>query len=217
MATIRVLLVDDHTLLRAGLRALLSGLEGVEVVAEAADGLQALELAESTRPDLVLTDIAMPKLNGLELAARLGERRPEIRVIFLSMHLEEEYVREALRVGAAGYLLKDSGTAELEMAIRAVARGQSFLSPAVSTKVMADYQRITKGGGSTDDPLTPRQREVLRFIAEGHSTKAIARRLGLSVKTVETHRAQLMDRLNIHEVAGLVRYAIRAGLVRPEV
>ena len=217
MATIRVLLVDDHTLLRAGLRALLSGFEGVEVVAEAADGLQALELAESTRPDLVLTDIAMPKLNGLELAARLGERRPEIRVIFLSMHLEEEYVREALRVGAAGYLLKDSGTAELEMAIRAVARGQSFLSPAVSTKVMADYQRITKGGGSTDDPLTPRQREVLRFIAEGHSTKAIARRLGLSVKTVETHRAQLMDRLNIHEVAGLVRYAIRAGLVRPEV
>lgn len=213
MTPIRVLLADDHRLLRAGLRALLEEMEGIEVVGEAADGGEALELVESHHPDIVLTDIAMPVLNGLALAARVGQAHPETKVIILSMHSSEEYVCQALRAGAVGYLLKDSGTSELELAIRAVARGESYLSPAVSKHVIADYIKRTGSETGSNDLLTPRQREVLKLIAEGHSTKAIARTLGISVKTVETHRAQLMERLDIRDVAGLVRYAIRVGMV----
>ena len=216
MAVTRVLLADDHALLRAGVCALLHGMAEVEVVAEAGDGVQALALVEVHRPDVVMTDIAMPKLSGLELAVRLSETHPEVRVIILSMHSDEEYVREAMMAGAAGYLLKDSATAELELALRTVARGQTYLSPAVSAQVMASYQRLARGGGVADDPLSPRQHEVLRMIAQGMTTKAIARALGVSVKTVESHRAQLMERLDIHDIAGLVRYAIRTGLVNAD-
>jgi DNA-binding NarL/FixJ family response regulator len=214
MTTIRVLIADDHTLVRAGIRALLQDLEGVEVVAEAGDGREALALVEAHRPDVLLTDIAMPLMTGLELAGRVVHDFAATKVIILSMHASEEYACRALQVGAAGYLLKDSGLAELEIAVRAVARGETYLSPAVSKHVIADYLQRTGGVSSELNRLTLRQREVLRQIAEGKTTKAIARGLGVSVKTVETHRTQLMGRLEIHDVAGLVRFAIRIGLVQ---
>jgi DNA-binding NarL/FixJ family response regulator len=216
MNPIRVLLADDHTLLRAGLRSLLEALEGVVVVAEASDGTEALRLIEIHRPELVLLDIAMPKLTGLDVAVRVAESFSSTRVIIVSMHVDEEYVRKAIMAGAAGYLLKDSGTSELEMAVRAVARGETYLSPAVSTHLIARCQRHEWGEISLADSLTARQREVLQLIVQGLSTKAIARKLEISIKTVETHRTQLMDRLNIHDVAGLVRYALRIGLIKLE-
>jgi DNA-binding NarL/FixJ family response regulator len=215
MGPIRVLVADDHTIVRAGICALLQAMEGVEVVAEAADGREALALAEAHRPDIVLTDIAMPVMSGLELAACVARDLAPTRLIILSMHASEEYASRALQAGAEGYLLKDSGLAELEIAVRAVARGASYLSPAVSKYVIAEYLRRT-GGAAAEGPLTPRQREILRLVAEGLTTKGIARRLGISVKTVESHRAQTMGRLGIRDVAGLVRYAIRTGLIGPE-
>jgi DNA-binding NarL/FixJ family response regulator len=215
MAPLRVLLVDDHALVRAGMRSLLQDLPDVEVVAEAGDGAGALAAAERERPDVVLMDIAMKGMNGLEAAARLRERLPEVKVIILSMHTSEEYVLLALRAGAAAYLIKDSATAELELALKCVMRGETYLSPAISRQVVDGYvQRV--GASAGPEPLTPRQREVLKRIAEGRSTKEIAFELNLSVKTVETHRAQIMERLGIRDVAGLVRYAMRAGLVPPE-
>jgi DNA-binding NarL/FixJ family response regulator len=213
MKPIRVLIVDDHALLRAGLRGLLAGLEGVEVVGEAADGLKALELVGALRPDILMTDIAMPGLDGLGLTAAVAVVSAQTRVIILSMHTESEYADKAVRSGAAGYLVKDSGTAEVEMAIRAVARGETYLSPAVSKHVVAGYARMAEAQAADPGPLTPRQREVLKLIAEGLTTKAIAHRLDISAKTADTHRVQLMERLDIHDIAGLVRYAIRAGLV----
>lgn len=216
MDMIRVLVADDHTLVRAGIRALLEGLEGVEVVGEAGDGREALALAEALRPDILVADIAMPHMTGLELAGRVTRDLAPTRVVILSMHASEEYASRALQAGAAGYLLKDSGLAELEIAVRAVAGGGTYLSPAVSGHVIAEYLRRTGGVHPELERLTPRQREVLRRIAEGGTTKSIARALGVSAKTVETHRTQLMDRLGIHDVAGLVRYAIRVGLVETE-
>ena len=214
MTPTRVLIADDHTLLRAGIRALLENLAEVTVVAEAGDGEAAFAAALATRPEVVLTDIAMPGMNGLDLAARVSRELPGVKTIILSMHADEEYVCQALRAGAAGYLLKDSRTAELHLAIQAVARGESYLSPAVSKHVIADYLRRTGSEVRTPELLTPRQREILRLISLGRTTKAIARSLGISAKTVETHRAQLMERLDIYDVAGLVRYAIRTGLAR---
>lgn len=215
MEPIRVLIADDHGLVLAGIRALLQGIDGVEVVAQAGDGREALALVEAHRPDVLLTDIAMPQMNGLDLAERVARELPATRVVILSMHATEEYASRALQAGAVGYLLKKSGAAELEIAVRAAARGEIYLSPAVSKQVIANYLRRT-GGTAESEGLTPRQREILRLVAEGMSTKTIARRLGISGKTVEAHRTQLMDRLGIHEVAGLVRYAIRIGLVGPE-
>ena len=215
MTPIRVLLADDHALIRAGVRSLLASLEGIVVVAEAADGIEALDRIAALQPDVALIDIAMPGLDGLEVAARVTRDQPRTRVIILSMHLDEEYVRQAMQVGATGYLLKDLGTSELELAIRAVARGETYLSPAVSTQVLAGYLRYCGGEAGPAGPLTPRQREVLGLIAEGLTTKAIARRLGIAVKTAETHRTELMDRLDIHDIAGLVRYAMRFGMVKP--
>ena len=211
---IRVVLADDHTLVRSGLRALLEGLEGVEIVAEAADGRDAVRLAVQHRPDVVVMDIAMPELNGLEAAEQITKECPEVRVLILSMHADEAYVAAALAAGAAGYVMKSGGAAELELGLRAVARGQSYLTPAVAKQVLAGT--VGPGAAAERWRLTPRQRETLQLIAEGHSTKEIAHKLGVSVKTVETHRAQLMERLDIHDVAGLVRYAIRAKLVLPE-
>jgi DNA-binding NarL/FixJ family response regulator len=216
MGAIRLVIADDHRLVRAGIRALLEGLEGVTVVAEAGDGRAALALVQSQRPDVLLTDIAMPQMNGLELAGRVAREFPATRVLLLSMHASEEYASRALQAGASGYLLKDSALAELELAVRAVARGETYLSPAVSQHVIADYLGRIGGARPRPGPLTPRQQEVLRLIAEGHTTKGIARRLAISVKTVEAHRAQLMERLGIRDVAGLVRYAIRIGLIGPE-
>jgi DNA-binding NarL/FixJ family response regulator len=216
MKPIRVLLAEDHALVRAGFRALLENLPGIQVVAEAGDGREALHLIETHRPDVVLMDITMPGLNGLGAAARVANEFPYVHVIILSMHANEEYVLQALRAGAAGYLLKDAGPTELELAVTAVARGETYLSPPVSKHVIADYVRRVGDESSSLVQLTPRQREVLQLIAEGHTTREIARILDVSVKTAETHRAQLMERLDIHDIAGLVRYAIRVGLVSPE-
>lgn len=220
MTPIRVLIADDHNLVRAGIRSLLEAAAGIEVVAEAGDGREALRLIEEQRPDVVLMDIAMSGLNGLEATARAVQAFPQVRVIILSMHANEEYVVQALRAGASGYLLKDAGTAELELAVKAVARGETYLSPPISKQVISDYvHRIggeapgERGAAGELKRLTQRQREILRLIARGHTTQEIARLLSISVKTVETHRTQLMERLNIHDIAGLVRYAIRTGLI----
>ena len=215
MSMTRILLADDHALVRAGIRALFEEIAGIEVVGEAADGHEALQMMRDLRPDVALVDISMPGLNGLDTAARAQKECPRTRVLLLSMHKDEEYVRQALLSGAAGYLLKDADRAELELAVRAVARGDTWLSPAISRMVAA----FARGDGAPKGPfelLTPRQREVLQLIAEGHSTKDIAQRLDLSVKTVDTHRALLMERLGVHGVPALVRYAIRVGIVRNE-
>lgn len=213
MAPIRVLLAEDHALVRAGFRALLSKLPGIEVVAEAADGREALALVKMHQPDVILMDISMAGLNGLEAAVRIAKEFPEVRVLMLSAHANEDYVKQALRAGAAGYLVKDAGLSELELAVQAVARGETYLSPAVSKHVVADYLRRARAEPDLVELLTPRQREILQLIAEGHSTKEIARILHVSPKTVETHRTQLMERLDIHDIAGLVRYAIRVGVL----
>ena len=213
MTPVRVLLADDHALVRAGIRALLEGLEGVTVVAEAGNGIEVLELARKHRPDVVLLDISMPGLGGLEASAQLKQELPEVRVVMLSMHANEEYVLQALRAGAAGYMLKDSATAQLELALQAVMQGETYLSPPISKQMVEGYLQRVGAEQPAADNLTPRQRQVLQLIAGGHSTKEIAYRLELSVKTVETHRAQLMERLEIRDIAGLVKYAIRSGLV----
>lgn len=221
MNPIRVLLVDDHTLVRSGVRVLLHSLPQVEVVAEASDGREAIQLIAEYKPDIVLMDIAMRELNGLEATTRITRDFPEVRVIILSMHANEEYVWQALKSGAAGYLLKDAGMAELELAVMAVARGEIYLSPPISKHVVSDYVKRVGGeppsGKGSDSPslerLTQRQREILQLIAEGYTTQEIAHKLNIHVKTVETHRTQLMERLDIHDVAGLVRFAIRTGLV----
>jgi len=216
MTAVRVLLADDHTLIRAGLKKLLESIPNIVVVGEAGDGLELLMLAEQLKPQLVLMDIAMPGLNGIEATARVTRSCPDVRVLILSMHQNEEYVRQALRHGAVAYLLKDAIPMELELAIAAVLRGETYLSPAVSRGVVSDYVQRLRDEDPPAQLLTPRQREVLQLITEGQSTKDIARRLDLSVKTVETHRSQLMKQLGIHDVAGLVRYAMRTGMVSTE-
>ena len=208
---VRILVVDDHAVVRAGLRALLQDMADAELVGEAEDARSAIELALELRPDIVIMDIAMPGQNGLETTVRLKKDMPQLQVIILSMHNSKEYVLRALTAGASAYLLKDSAPAELEIALQAVSRGDTYLSPAVSKQVI--QHSLGKDQGETKPALTPRQREVLLLIAQGHSTKDIAHRLEVSVKTVETHRMQLMERLAIHDIAGLVRYAIRAGLI----
>jgi DNA-binding NarL/FixJ family response regulator len=216
MSPIRILLVDDHDLVRAGIRSLLQNVQGVEVVAESEDGRGALELIRTHRPDVVLMDVAMRGLNGLEAARLIAKQFPTVRVIILSMFANEEYVASALRSGASGYLLKNSSPAELELALKTVARGETYLTAAVSRTVIEDYKSRLAERLTPLERLTPRQREVLQLIAEGSTTKDIARRLDLSVKTVDMHRAMLMKALDIHDIAGLVRYAIRVGLVSPE-
>lgn len=209
----RVVLVDDHALVRAGIRSLIEKISGLEVVGEAGDGRQAINIVKETNPDIVLMDVAMTGLNGLESTVRIIKEFPQIRVLILSMHTNEEYVLQALRAGASGYLVKDAATIELELAIQAVSRGETYLSPSISKTVVNNYlqKKPTLEGGL--DQLTPRQREILQLIAEGKSTKEIAFLLNLSTKTIEAHRAQLMDRLDVHDVTGLVRYAMRVGLI----
>ena len=212
----RVLLADDHALVRAGIRALLEKIPGVEVVGEAATGREALELVRSKLPNIVLMDIAMTELGGLEALPRVTKDFPSVKVIILSAHASEEYVIRALREGASGYMLKDSATSELELAIKSVIQGKIYLSPSISRTVIDAYLQRVSGAVSPLEQLTSRQREILQLIAEGKNAKAIAADLDVSIKTVESHRLQLMDRLNIHDVAGLVRYAIRNGLVSAE-
>jgi len=217
----RVLLADDHTLVRAGIRALLAAIPGVEIVGEAGDGQQALALIVETRPDVALVDVSMPGLNGLELAARVAREVPQTRVAILSMHGTPSHVAQALRAGVKGYVLKDAAADELPVLLRAVMRGEIYLSPAISRHVVDGYLGRDPAGPAparerAPDGLTPRQREILQLVAEGKSTKDVAQLLNLSVKTVEAHRGQIMERLEIHDLAGLVRYAIRTGLVSPE-
>ena len=222
---IRVLVAEDHTLVRAGICGLLQRLSSVqvEVVAEAGEGQETLHLIKEKKPDIVLLDIAMPGLNGLEIADRVAREFPEIRIIILSMYMNEEYVLRAIHVGASGYLLKNAGIDELELALKSVARGEVYLSPKISKQVLENYMGSLAARKGHDKPepfnyerLTARQREILQLIAEGYTTKEIANKLNVSVKTVDTHRTQLMDRLNIHDIAGLVRYAIRTQVVRLE-
>jgi DNA-binding NarL/FixJ family response regulator len=210
---VRVLLADDHKLFRAGIRALLQTLPEVEIVAEAADGREALRLIATHNPDVVLMDIMMPDLNGLDAAARIARASPRSHVVMLSMNADEDSVLQALRAGADGYLVKTADPAELELAIRAVSRGDKFLSSAVSQVVVtACLTRIDREETSLER-LPPRQREVLQLIAEGHTTKEIASKLDISIKTAEAYRGELMKTLDIHDIASLTRYAIRAGLI----
>lgn len=221
MKPIRVLLAEDHTLVRAGIRALLQEFGWIKVIAETGEGNDAVRLVKKERPDLVLMDIAMPGLNGIEATARIKREYPDTKVIILSMHANEEYVLQALRDGASGYLLKDAGPVELELAIKSVVQGDTYLSPPISKQVIADYiarfEKKTDRGEATRgafEILTSRQREILQLIAEGYTTKDISLKLNLSINTIETHRSQLMERLGIHDLAGLVRYAIREGIVK---
>jgi DNA-binding NarL/FixJ family response regulator len=218
---IQVTLVDDHALVRAGLRTLLEMGRGFEVVAEAADGREAVRLIQAQLPDVVVMDIRMKELNGLDATRQVIQACPQVHVLILSMYANEEYVFQALHNGATGYLLKDATAAELERAVRAVARGDIYVSPAVLTPVISGYLQSQRRGARKERGaiavlpyvLSPRQREVLQLIGESVTTKEIAQRLHLSVKTVESHRTQLMERLNTHNLAGLVRHAVRLGLV----
>jgi len=215
MTPTRVLIADDHALVRAGIRALAERIKGVEVVAEAGNGDEAVKLIKELKPDLVLLDISMPETSGFGVLAQQANEFPDVRVIVLTVHEAEAYAIRALREGAAGFLLKSAASFELEQAIETVTRGETYISPELSKKSLLEY-----GKGSTDrarlGSLSPRQFEILKLIAEGASTKEKARRLNISVKTVESHRAELMARLNIHDVAGLVRFAIKMGLVDVE-
>ena len=216
MKKIRIVLADDHDLVRAGFASLLKGVADVEIVAEAGDGREALRLVRLHRPELLITDVTMPGLNGLDLAERVRREMPQTRVIVLSMHGGEEHVRHALRAGASAYLLKKAAFSELEIALRAVVRGETYLSPAISHVLVSDFVRREGEAPEGAVNLPPRQREILQLIAEGKTTKEIASLLDVSVKTIETHRTRLMARLGIHDIAGLVRYAIRTGLIESE-
>jgi len=210
---IRIILVDDHQMIRDGLRHLLKLQKDMDVLAEAEDGRSAVQLAGELKPDVIILDVAMPDLNGIEAARQIRSQYPEVRIVALSMHSDRRFIAEMLKAGATGYLLKDSAFEELAQAVRTVAAGQTYLSPQITGSIIEDYvQRLPNGSDSVAPSLTPREREVLQLLAEGQSTKQIAARLHVSVKTIETHRRQLMEKLNLHSVAELTKYAIREGL-----
>ncbi|MBS1856274.1 MAG: response regulator transcription factor [Acidobacteria bacterium] len=216
MKTIRILLADDHTVVRKGLRLLLEGQPGFDVVADAADGRAAVALAEKTTPDVVVMDIAMPGLNGIEAARQIASKVPTAAVVFLSMHSDESYVLKALKSGARGYLLKDSAEQDLINAVVAVSEGKAFFSPAISKMLVEDYLRQMQDRHLEDsyELLTTREREVLQLLAEGRGNKDVATLLNLSLHTVETHRANIWQKLNLHNQAELILYAIRKGVIR---
>jgi DNA-binding NarL/FixJ family response regulator len=220
MNAIRVFLADDHSLFRSGIRMLIERMAGVEIIGEASNGREVVERLRTLRPDVILMDIAMPELNGLETTKRLVREYPRVKVVVLSMYATPDYVVQALQAGASGYLLKDAATSELEQAIRTVARGDIHLANAVSKTIVADYLRRINGykgehlsDSRTIPMLTSRQREILQLVVEGRTTKEIAARLFLSENTIETHRRRLMQRLNVRDIASLVRQALRLGLV----
>ncbi len=208
---IRIVLADDHVLVRQGLKSLLER-EGFQVVAEASDGQEALCHVESLQPDIAIMDISMPTLNGLNAARQMNRSSPKTKTILLTQHDESQYIREALEAGVKGYVLKNQIASDLLLAIRQVSRGQVYLSPGVSSAVMEAYRSKPE---KFESPLTPRERQVLQLIAEGKSTKDVASLLGISTKTAESHRTRLMQKLDIHETASLVRYAVRHGIVQP--
>ncbi len=210
MKRIRILLADDHAVVRQGFKMILGAQSDMEIIGEAGNGRDAVELAENLRPDVIVMDVAMPELNGIEATRRLATSLPHTRVVALSMHKDSVYVREILRAGARGYLLKDSGAADLVSAVRAVASGEGYISPAVSSSVLDDYRRHVT---NPVDLLTSREREVLQMLAEGKTNKEIAGILNLSVYTVDAHRGRIMEKLNLHSINELVRFAVRNGLI----
>ncbi|RPH98975.1 MAG: DNA-binding response regulator [Zetaproteobacteria bacterium] len=209
---IRVLLADDHVLVREGLRALLAREPDIQVVAEAGDGREAIRMAQEARPDVVALDLSMPLLNGLDAARQIAAWERPPKVILLTVHAEDRYVLEALRVGVRGYVLKKQAAADLVRAIREVSGGGVYLSPGISSAVV---EAIRSPQSAPEEPLTAREREVLQLVAEGKTTKEIAVLLGVSVKTADAHRTRLMQKLDIHDIAGLTRYAIRRGVIQP--
>ncbi|HEY4361122.1 MAG TPA: response regulator transcription factor [Bryobacteraceae bacterium] len=215
MNPIRILLADDHTVMRRGLRLLLEGQPEFSVVAEAADGRQAVEQAEATQPDVAVLDIAMPNLSGIEAAQRINAVLPHIAIVILSMHSDEGYVLRALKVGAKGYLLKDSGEGDLIEAIKVVHQGKTYFSKEISKMLVEDYVRDIRTRGAEDsyDLLTSREREILQLLAERKSNKEIAQSLNLSPYTIETHRRNLQEKLNLHSLADLILYAVRKGVI----
>lgn len=213
MKPIRMLIADDHALFRAGIRSLLEKVDGIEVSGEVGTGREALEFIQAHPPDVVLMDILMPELNGLNATERIAAEFPGVKVVMLSMNATEEYVLQALRAGAVGYLLKSVSCLELELAVKAAARGETYLCSAISRHVLDAYLSRVGGQPSSLDRLSPRLREVLQLVSEGNSSKEIARKLSISTKTVELNRTQLMSALDIHDVAGLVRYSIRTGVI----
>lgn len=210
MRRIRILLADDHPVVRQGFKLILDEQPDMEIVGEAGNGREALALAESLKPDVVVMDVAMPELNGIEATRRMADAAPHARVVALSMHKDSVYVREILRAGARGYLLKDSVAADLVSAVRSVARGEGYISPAVSNAVLDDYRRHVT---NPIDTLTSREREVLQMLAEGKTNKEIAGILNLSVYTVDAHRGRIMEKLNLHSINEMVRFAVRNGLI----
>jgi two-component system response regulator NreC len=210
MKRIRILLADDHAVVRQGFKMILAEQPDMEIVGEAGNGREALALAESLKPDIVVMDVAMPELNGIEATRRIGESVPHTRVVALSMHKDSVYVREILRAGARGYLLKDSVAGDLVSAVRSVARGEGYISPQVSNAVLDDYRRHVT---NPIDTLTSREREVLQMLAEGKTNKEIAVILNLSVYTVDAHRGRIMEKLNLHSINEMVRFAVRNGLI----
>jgi RNA polymerase sigma factor (sigma-70 family) len=215
MKKIGVLLADDHTLIRAGLRMVVDAQPDLAVVGEADNGRDAVSMGEALKPDVVVMDIGMPSLNGIEAARQIRETLPDTQVVMLSMHSDEGYVLRALKAGAKGYLLKDSAEADLARAIRAAAAGKSFFSPAVGKVLLEDYMRKLQRSGAEDsyELLSPREREILQLVAEGNSSKEIANLLNLSVYTVETHRARVMQKLNLRGIPELILYAVRKGII----
>lgn len=208
--TIKILLADDHTIVRQGLKLILSANPDLQVIGEAANGLEAVDLAQKLQPDIVLMDVAMPELNGIEATRRMVAANRRVRVLVLSMHKEAVYVREILKAGARGYILKDAIDTELLNAVRSVARGDGYISPSVSGALLSDYRQNV---ADPIDLLSTREREVLQLIAEGKTNKEIATRLNLSVYTVDSHRGKIMEKLNLHSAGELVRFAMQHGLV----
>jgi two-component system response regulator NreC len=210
-----ILLADDHTVIRSGLRMVLEKQSDFQVVGEAGDGRQAVKMADELKPDVVVMDIAMPNLNGIDAAKQIVNQNARVAVVILSMHSDESYVMRALKSGAKAYLLKDSAEADLIRAVRAVVEGKSFFSPAVSRMLLEDYVRQLQQRGAEDsyELLSPREREILQLIAEGKTNKEIAAMLNLSLYTVETHRTHILQKLNLHSVPELILYAVRKGII----